>query len=540
MAVLAFVLAQAACGAGPALPRRGRGAARDRRHAAQGPESRALAERPADERGAAAPPGEGRGARSARDRGHRRLFLGQGRDAHRRERARVEGHASSVEPGERTRVSDVDIRFSGPATQDAEAQRLFKRGARRLAPAARPAVPPGRLGRRQARRGARAVELALRRGARRRQPRARSTPRRARRGSKSSWRAARRSASGRCASPASSATRTAVAENLSPIRPGDHLRPRPGDRLPAPACWRAATSPACRPTIDTHPLLADAAPLRVAVIEAASQDIETGVSYTTDAGPRARAALQQPGHLRLGLALQERPAPRPEHPADLQARLRFAAAPGARWNSLFARARQQRHPERDHARARRRHRAQPVRAPRAGRAHRLGALRGAERRRPTSPTTATRSTSATATASATPTTWCCRARASSARAELGGAPDGLSTAALPARHGRAARCSSASAATATSCCAARRAWWWRRRARASRRTFLFRTGGDQTVRGYAFESLGVRQGDAIVGGRRLLVGSRRIHALDRRELGPGGVRRRRQRLGRAARASIPR
>jgi translocation and assembly module TamA len=36
-------------------------------------------------------------------------------------------------------------------------------------------------------------------------------------------------------------------------------------------------------------------------------------------------------------------------------------------------------------------------------------------------------------------------------------------------------------------------------------SFLFRTGGDQTVRGYAFESLGVRQGAAIVGGRRLVV-----------------------------------
>ena len=36
-------------------------------------------------------------------------------------------------------------------------------------------------------------------------------------------------------------------------------------------------------------------------------------------------------------------------------------------------------------------------------------------------------------------------------------------------------------------------------------SFLFRTGGDQTVRGYAFESLGVRQGEAIVGGRRYAV-----------------------------------
>jgi translocation and assembly module TamA len=38
-------------------------------------------------------------------------------------------------------------------------------------------------------------------------------------------------------------------------------------------------------------------------------------------------------------------------------------------------------------------------------------------------------------------------------------------------------------------------------------TFLFRTGGDQTLRGYAFESLGVRRGNAIVGGRYLAVAS---------------------------------
>jgi translocation and assembly module TamA len=37
--------------------------------------------------------------------------------------------------------------------------------------------------------------------------------------------------------------------------------------------------------------------------------------------------------------------------------------------------------------------------------------------------------------------------------------------------------------------------------------FLFRTGGDTTVRGYAFESLGVAVGDSIVGGRYFGVGS---------------------------------
>jgi translocation and assembly module TamA len=38
-------------------------------------------------------------------------------------------------------------------------------------------------------------------------------------------------------------------------------------------------------------------------------------------------------------------------------------------------------------------------------------------------------------------------------------------------------------------------------------SFLFRTGGDQTIRGYDFESIGVAQGNATVGGRYLAVAS---------------------------------
>jgi translocation and assembly module TamA len=37
--------------------------------------------------------------------------------------------------------------------------------------------------------------------------------------------------------------------------------------------------------------------------------------------------------------------------------------------------------------------------------------------------------------------------------------------------------------------------------------FLFRTGGTTTVRGYSFESLGVKQGTATIGGRALAVAS---------------------------------
>src|SRR4029453_4462301 len=50
--------------------------------------------------------------------------------------------------------------------------------------------------------------------------------------------------------------------------------------------------------------------------------------------------------------------------------------------------------------------------------------------------------------------------------------------------------------------------------------FLFRTGGDTTVRGYAFESQGVKQGSAVVGGRYYAVASAEdAHGIDR----PGGL-----------------
>ncbi|MGB0129066.1 MAG: BamA/TamA family outer membrane protein, partial [Rhodocyclaceae bacterium] len=45
--------------------------------------------------------------------------------------------------------------------------------------------------------------------------------------------------------------------------------------------------------------------------------------------------------------------------------------------------------------------------------------------------------------------------------------------------------------------------------------FLFRTGGAQSVRGYAYESLGLKDGNAVVGGRRLAVASAEyVHWLD--------------------------
>jgi translocation and assembly module TamA len=49
--------------------------------------------------------------------------------------------------------------------------------------------------------------------------------------------------------------------------------------------------------------------------------------------------------------------------------------------------------------------------------------------------------------------------------------------------------------------------------------YVFRAGGDNTIRGYAFESLGVSEGGAIVGGRYMLVGSVELTRWITREWG---------------------
>jgi len=41
-------------------------------------------------------------------------------------------------------------------------------------------------------------------------------------------------------------------------------------------------------------------------------------------------------------------------------------------------------------------------------------------------------------------------------------------------------------------------------------TYLFRAGGDQSVRGYGFQSLGIDSGDAVLGGRVMLTGSTEV------------------------------
>ena len=69
---------------------------------------------------------------------------------------------------------------------------------------------------------------------------------------------------------------------------------------------------------------------------------------------------------------------------------------------------------------------------------------------------------------------------------------------------------------------------------------LFRTGGDTTVRGYAFESLGIKQGDAMLPARYYYATSVEATRWIGEALGHRGVRRRRQRVRRSFGGAGPR
>jgi translocation and assembly module TamA len=258
-----------------------------------------------------------------------------------------------IDPGPRTRVSDVTIRFTGPAERDPEAAEAFKRV-------------------RQAWR--------LRRGQPFRQADWDTAKREAVR-EFASWRyaAARIADSKAEIDPESREARLTLelasgpafrfgpvrltgmrrfpdplAQNLSPIREGATY-----DRdlvlLYQRRLLETNYFASVQAEIDTDPLLADSAPLR-------------------------GGALLEPGHLRVGVALQDRLS-RGRQGAAAADRLRLAAAPGrALAEPVRARARR-RHPERGHAGARRRRIAELVLRHGAARAHRVGAPRGAARAR---------------------------------------------------------------------------------------------------------------------------------------------------------------
>lgn len=295
----------------------------------------------------------------------------------------------------------------------------------------------------------------------------------------------------------------AVVENLSPVRPGDDY-----DRAKLVVYERRLAETgyfaSVRAEVDLQAEDPAGAPLRVAVIEAPAKQVESGISYNTDVGPRFQVRYSDHDlrdsawRLRSALALD---AKIQELKLDLDAPPRS----GGRWNNYFARMAQtdiQNELARSFA---------------LGIAHNFGidvAPSAAilswhlEDQRAGSVITDSRH----AVYAGLRRTFRRTDEVVAPRSgyfgsvEIGGGLPGVSTEKFLRTTGRAnllfpvgrsgdllLRAQGGYVNSSTRL--------------GIPTTFLFRTGGDQTVRGYAFESIGVREGDAIVGGRRLFVAS---------------------------------
>ena len=407
-----------------------------------------------------------------------------------------------VEPGPRTRVGEVEIRFSGPVTADGEARSLMNR------------VRQG---------------WTLRRG----QPFRQEDWEAAKRGAVrelAGWRyaAAKIASSEAHIDPKAAQARltidldsgppfrfgaidvtgarrypAALVVNLAPLKAGD-VYDRDRLLLYQQRLLESGYFASVQAEVDANPALADAAPLHVAVLEGNSQRIEGGISYNTDVGPRVEARygnmdiFDSAWRFRSSLRLDQKIK-------DLRLDFDSPPRPGAVWQNYFAQAKEQDIQN------------ELTRNLTVGVSHNLSF----------GPTPAALVLSATnedqrigdqvadtryavyfggrrqlrkTDALVLPR------RGYVGTVEVGGAPATLSSRAflrgvvsatlfLPVgRSGDLILRGQGGAVLSNAL-------------EGIPSNFLFRTGGDQTVRGYAFESLGVQQAGAIVGGRRLLVGS---------------------------------
>ena len=407
-----------------------------------------------------------------------------------------------VEPGERTRVRDVDIRFSGPAASDAEARGRLERVRENWT--LRPGQPFRQedwdAAKRQALRDLFAWRYAAADIA---DSRAAIDPQEHRASLSVEIASGPPFRFGELHVTGTKRYPDAVVENLVPVHPGD-VYDRDKVVLYQRRLLESGYFASVQAEIDQQPQLADAAPLRVSVIEAPKHHVESGVGYNTDVGPRLEArysnqdVLSSAWRFRSGLNLDQKIQ-------NLQLDLDTPPRPGGVWNSFFTRARQQDIQN------------ETTRELAVGMARNYGAT-------------------------AAPSAYIVSAHAEDQRigevisdtryalyfgvrksfrrtdalispregfvlsAEIGGAPNafasqqfvrGVASASLFLPLGRADDLLLRGQAGAV-----------RSQAREGiPSSFLFRTGGDQTVRGYSFQSIGIEEAGAIVGGRRLLVGS---------------------------------
>ena len=408
----------------------------------------------------------------------------------------------TLEPGERTRVGEIDLRFSGPAAEDPRAAAIFKRVR---------------------------DTWSLRRGQPFRQAEWDAAKRRALRELSAYRYAAARVADSRAlVDPQSQRVALTVelasgppyrfgdlrvvgtrryadslVENLSPFRAGDDY-----DRDTLLVYQRRLLESgyfvSVQADVDPEEASPESALVRVAVLEAPTRHLETGIGYSTDSGPRlelrysdqdvADAAWRFRSALRLDQKIR-----------SLQFDFDAPPQPGGRWNSFFARAR-----ETDIQNERTTEYA-------AGAAHNWGA-----ELTPSSVIVSTHWEEQRVAGDVTDTRhavyfghrrtlrrtddFVSPREGYLGMLEIGGAPRALASREFLralisgsfffplGRSGDLLLRGQAGQVLASS-------------REGIPTTFLFRVGGDQTVRGYAFESLGVRQGEAIVGGRRMVVAS---------------------------------
>jgi translocation and assembly module TamA len=407
-----------------------------------------------------------------------------------------------IEPGERTRVHEVDIRFSGPATSDGEARALLAK------------VRQGWL---------------LRRGQPFRQAEWEAAKRQAVR-ELSGWRYAAASIADSQAyidpqqhraslrveiasGPpfrfgelhVSGAKRypDALIENLVPVHPGE-VYDRDKVVLYQRRLLESGYFASVQAEIDVQTSVADAAPLRVAVIDAPKHHVEYGVGYNTDVGPRFEARYSNQDvfstawRFRSSLNLDEKIQ-------NLQLDLDTPPRPGGVWNNIFTRARGQDIQN------------ETTRELAVGMSQNYGASAA-----PSAYIVSAHAEDQTVSGVISDSRYAVYfgVRKGFRRtdalvspregyvlsAEIGGAPNALAS----QQFVRGIASASLFFPLSRSGDLLLRAQGGAVRSQAREgipSTFLFRTGGDQTVRGYAFESIGVEQAGAVVGGRRLLVGS---------------------------------
>ena len=406
----------------------------------------------------------------------------------------------TLEPGERTHIRDVDVRFQGPATRDEEATALLRRV--RAGWTLRPGQPFRQADWEAAKRGAvrelsswRYAAASVARSEARIDPDTRHADLLVELDSGPPFRFGELRISG------VRRFSERLVENLSPFRAGD-VYDRDQLLVFQRRLLESGYFVSVQADIDPAEGKPDASPVRLAVIEANTQHVEAGLGYSTDAGPRLELrysdqdVLDSAWRFRSGLRIDEKIR-------NLQLDLDSPPRPGGRWNSLFARAREtdiQNEATSELA---------------AGVSHNWGAELApsaliisahVEEQRVADLVTDTRhAVYAGFRRSFRKTDDFIAPRSGYlAMFEVGGAPPGLSSRAflrgiisgsffipngrrgdilLRGQTGRVLAESREGIPT----------------------SFLFRTGGDQTVRGYAYESLGVQQGSAIVGGRRFVV-----------------------------------